>query len=128
MSEWIDNEVAFFAAKDAEIASLQQQLSDCKSSLRAVEADRDKWKQRWQEKADAFEVQEQTIAVLHHQKEAADAREKQVRAALERIAALNPDKDSKEGWNEWGEADCFDQAQAIARRALDGQTEPGEPQ
>jgi len=35
--------------------------------------------------------------------------------ALDRIRSLDPAKDSKEGHNEWGEADCFDQAQAIAR-------------
>jgi hypothetical protein len=38
--------------------------------------------------------------------------------ALEQIAALHPDKDSDEGYNEWGEAECFRKAQRIANKAL----------
>ena len=38
--------------------------------------------------------------------------------ALEKIAALDPSVDSEEGYNEWGEADCFIQAKEIAREAL----------
>jgi len=34
--------------------------------------------------------------------------------ALEKIAALNPEEDSDSGYNEWGEAECFNKAQAIA--------------
>jgi hypothetical protein len=40
------------------------------------------------------------------------------RAALERITELNPSEDSEEGYNEWGEADCFRQARRIAGQAL----------
>lgn len=39
-------------------------------------------------------------------------------AALQAIAYLHPEKDSKEGFNEWGEADCFNQAQSMARKTL----------
>jgi hypothetical protein len=39
--------------------------------------------------------------------------------ALERIVALNPADDSDEGYNEWGEADCFNKSQEIARKVLD---------
>lgn len=42
------------------------------------------------------------------------------KAALERITSLNPSEDSEEGYNEWGEADCFRQAQRIADEALKG--------
>ncbi len=38
--------------------------------------------------------------------------------ALRLIAELDPLNDSDEGYNEWGEADCFRQAQIIARSAL----------
>jgi hypothetical protein len=38
------------------------------------------------------------------------------REALERIAALHPDTDSTESYNEWGEADCFRQAVELARQ------------
>jgi len=41
-----------------------------------------------------------------------------LKEALEKIATLNPSNDSTEGYNEWGEADCFNQAQAIAWDAL----------
>jgi hypothetical protein len=41
-----------------------------------------------------------------------------LRKALDRIAALDPSVDSDQGWNEWGEADCFDKAQEIAKAAL----------
>ena len=48
----------------------------------------------------------------------ADAELERLRAALTRIAALDPHTDSPEGYNEWGEADCFNQAKDIARAAL----------
>ncbi|HZF98289.1 MAG TPA: hypothetical protein VEY92_08615 [Pseudoxanthomonas sp.] len=38
--------------------------------------------------------------------------------ALTEIAALDPREDSLEGFNEWGEAECFEKAQSIARAAL----------
>ena len=38
--------------------------------------------------------------------------------ALKQIAGLDPAVDSEDGMNEWGEADCFQQAQIIARRVL----------
>lgn len=38
--------------------------------------------------------------------------------ALKLIAELDPLVDSDEGYNECGEADCFRQAQMIARSAL----------
>ena len=34
---------------------------------------------------------------------------------LKRIADLDPEKDSDAGFNEWGEAHCFELAQAIAK-------------
>jgi hypothetical protein len=40
------------------------------------------------------------------------------RAALQRITELNPSEDSEEGYNEWGEADCFRQARRVASAAL----------
>jgi len=49
--------------------------------------------------------------------EAADEIEK-LRAALEAINDLDPNTDSDEGYNEWGEADCFGQAQKLSRTAL----------
>lgn len=41
-----------------------------------------------------------------------------LKSALEKIAALDPSEDSSEGYNEWGEADCFNQAQKIANEVL----------
>ena len=41
-----------------------------------------------------------------------------MKAALFEIAALDPAEDSSEGYNERGEADCFRQAQEIAREAM----------
>jgi hypothetical protein len=41
-----------------------------------------------------------------------------LRGALEKISELDPELHSSEGYNEWGEADCFNQAQTIARAAL----------
>lgn len=38
--------------------------------------------------------------------------------AHKRIAALDPETDSKDGFNEWGEAECFGKAQEISRAAL----------
>jgi hypothetical protein len=39
-------------------------------------------------------------------------------AALARIVALDPEVHSANGYNEWGEAECFNQAQGIAKFAL----------
>ena len=39
-------------------------------------------------------------------------------AALKYIAALDPEKDSDEGFNEWGEADCFRLSQQRAKAAI----------
>ena len=47
-----------------------------------------------------------------------------LREALIEIWTLDPAIDSDEGYNEWGEADCFRQAQEIARRATVTTTEP----
>ncbi|MDO8684944.1 MAG: hypothetical protein Q7N50_15880 [Armatimonadota bacterium] len=38
--------------------------------------------------------------------------------ALELISGLDPERDSTEGFNEWGEADCFRKAVEIAAKAL----------
>ena len=42
-----------------------------------------------------------------------------LRAGLENIRDLDPSVDSDEGYNEWGEADCFRQGQRMARQALE---------
>lgn len=39
--------------------------------------------------------------------------------ALEKIKDLDPAKDSDQGFNEWGEAACFNKSQAIAKQVLD---------
>lgn len=46
------------------------------------------------------------------------ARLAEAEAALRDIIALDPEHDSDEGFNEWGEAHCFKKAQDIARRAV----------
>lgn len=46
------------------------------------------------------------------------ARVESLTAALRRIVDLRADKDSAEGDNEWGEADCFGHARTIANAAL----------
>ena len=51
------------------------------------------------------------------QAEAKDVEIERLRVVLRRIAELHPSTDSKDGMNEWGEADCFDQAQQLARDA-----------
>lgn len=38
--------------------------------------------------------------------------------ALEKIKTLDPGKDSSQGFNEWGEAECFNLAQRLATEAL----------
>ena len=47
-----------------------------------------------------------------------DAPIKILRDALRRISELDAEQDSEHGWNEWGEADCFNQAKEIANTAL----------
>lgn len=43
-----------------------------------------------------------------------------LRSSLTLIANLDPETDSAQGFNEWGEADCFGKAQEIARKAIEG--------
>lgn len=43
---------------------------------------------------------------------------REAREALEKISNLDPEKDTTEGYNEWGQADCFMKAQDIADKAL----------
>jgi hypothetical protein len=38
--------------------------------------------------------------------------------ALKKIAEMDAERDSVEGYNEWGEADCFNQARELAQRTL----------
>lgn len=47
------------------------------------------------------------------------AHARSLEAALRRIAELDPEKDSAEGWNEWGEAEMFRKAQEIANEPLE---------
>ncbi len=47
---------------------------------------------------------------------------RQYEEALRAIAELNA-HDDPEGWNEWGEASCFNKAQELARKALGLTTE-----
>lgn len=55
----------------------------------------------------------------HHPAPAAAAPDEvRLREALNKIYKLHPEMNSPEGFNEWGEADCFRQAQEIARKAL----------
>ena len=43
------------------------------------------------------------------------------KTALKSISRLNPTEDTEDGvWDEWGEAECFNMAQRIAREAIDG--------
>ena len=42
-----------------------------------------------------------------------------LRAVLKEIVSLDPGLHSAEGYNEWGEADCFAKAQGIAKEALE---------
>jgi hypothetical protein len=48
----------------------------------------------------------------------------QLREALQKIANLDASVDSVDGYNEWFEANCFQQAQGIAREALAVKDEP----
>ena len=42
------------------------------------------------------------------------------RAVLKTISEIHPDKDSDEGFNEWGEAECYRKAVDVAQAALKG--------
>jgi hypothetical protein len=57
--------------------------------------------------------------------EEAEAERDALRKGLEEIAQLDPALDSDDGHNEWGEAECFDKAQFIARQSLDAAMSAG---
>ena len=61
-------------------------------------------------------VSEAALDSIQRMGEADKARIAELEAAIKTIAELDPEKDSDEGYNEWGEADCFNQAQIIASR------------
>ena len=50
--------------------------------------------------------------------ESLKATQRELVEALSKIANLDAHEDSDEGFNEWGEADCFHQARDCARAAL----------
>lgn len=58
--------------------------------------------------------------VLASDYDALRARLAEAEEALQRIVALDPEHDSDDGFNEWGEAHCFKLAQDIARAAVNG--------
>ncbi len=60
----------------------------------------------------------ESIAHLQARVEALTGEVERLRSYLQRIADLNPEEDSENGFNEWGEADCFRVAQNCARAAL----------
>lgn len=61
---------------------------------------------------------EARVIALRQQNADLQAREARMAEALTRISSLSPSTDSKDGFNEWGEADCFNQAQEIAKQTL----------
>jgi hypothetical protein len=63
-----------------------------------------------------IKVSEAALDSIQRMGEADKARIAELEAAIKTIAELDPEKDSHEGYNEWGEADCFNQAQIIASR------------
>lgn len=86
--------VAALIARNAELeaqapSALREKLRSCEEALQAVEADRD----------------------------ALAAENKALREALTKISDLDP-ADTSDGFNEWGEAWCFNASQRIANDAL----------
>ena len=62
----------------------------------------------WKEQAELWKAEaEKSLAEI-----------KRLRVVLENIEELDPAINSTNGFNEWGEADCFIQAQQLARDAL----------
>ena len=61
-----------------------------------------------------IKVSEAALDSIQRMGESDKARIAELEAAMKLIAELHPEKDSDEGYNEWGEADCFNQAQIIA--------------
>lgn len=60
------------------------------------------------------EAVEKTMCELYDELERVNGERDVMAAKLAGIVALGPSKDSDEGYNEWGEADCFRKAQVIA--------------
>jgi hypothetical protein len=59
-----------------------------------------------------IEIRDQHITVL-------ERRVTELEKALREISQLDP-SDTKNGFNEWGEAECFNKAQDLAKRAMEG--------
>ena len=60
----------------------------------------------------------QTIRTQHAEIERLEAVNAGLLACLSEISELDPEKHSSYGYNEWGEAECFDAAQSLARAAI----------
>lgn len=65
-----------------------------------------------------IQIEESALDSIKRMVEELEIEKNSFAAALQAIADLHPEKDSKEGFNEWGEADCFNQAQSMARKTL----------
>lgn len=61
-----------------------------------------------------------TVAELRAKADAAERRVGELEAVLHRISTMNAADDSDYGFNEWGEADCFNQVRVLATEALTG--------
>ena len=63
---------------------------------------------------DLDDMKEAALIFAHYYKSKLAEQFETLRKALNKIAKLDPKFDSDEGFNEWGEADCFRKAQKIA--------------
>lgn len=70
-----------------------------------------------------FTDHKKVVAELRSTLAAKSAEVEGLRAVLAVIADMHAEKDSAEGFNEWGEADCFHQARDLAKAAMEKSNE-----
>lgn len=68
----------------------------------------------------SFAMNTAGIDELKRRADAAERRAGELEAVLRRISTMNAADDSDYGFNEWGEADCFNQVRVLAAEALTG--------
>jgi hypothetical protein len=121
MQYWIDRA----DQAEAEVKALREQVRESEERLNDKDTEiglRSLYQQKAGAEIDRLKIELKESQWLTKQAvdelQAEKAKRERLEQALKTIAGLDPSVDSDEGWNEWGESDCFKKAQIIARKAL----------
>lgn len=102
-------------ARDAMIDRLKAELERFKYTTwrwEKLNKDRDLWKSKYN---NLLEGKTQSCSMC----EMYTRKAQKLAEALRKIEKLDPEVDTDQGFNEWGQAECFEKSQHIAKEALE---------